>query len=49
MYTYKKPLLPGQNITINQMIRGKFEGRVVGLKRKRGLWILSVHVDKKGE
>lgn len=47
MYTCEKPLLPGQNITINQIIRGKFEGRVVGLKRKRGIWILSVHVDKK--
>lgn len=47
MYTFKKPLLPGQPITIPQIIRGKFEGKVVGLKRKNGLWILSVHVDKK--
>lgn len=47
MYTFKKPLLPGQPITVTQFIRGNFEGRVVGLKRKNGLWILSVHVDKR--
>lgn len=47
MYTFKKPLLPGQPITITQIIRGNFEGRVVGLKRKNGFWILSVHVDKR--
>lgn len=47
MYTSKKPLLPGQEVTVTQIIRGRFEGKVVNLKRKKGLWILSVYVNKR--
>lgn len=48
MYTYKDPMLPGTKIVINQMIRGKFEGKVINLKRKNDMWIMSVHIYKRG-